>query len=907
MHLTLNHYLVAMLTVGLLTLGACASDTLDQANTGASNPDGDVLNTPNHCADAVANEGETDIDCGGPCPPCGEGFRCGTDSANCQTGLTCAVVCLDTCNNNFQDVNETGKDCGGDVCGGCGQGEGCANDNDCNNGLSCNAGTCDNGCTDGAKTNAESDVDCGGPLCELCLVGEKCGTDADCEIGLACGPAGSCVDTCDNGAKDGSESDADCGGQECSRCDLGKSCSADDDCYSENCAAGVCSLGNGALSVDEVCALHLNYDNNGADLCIAGKAPSALSFTDWELDYYCRPGTGSYVWAEDLLAANGQGRVDIDWNMARQCLNDSRVMQGTHDALTLIDPNVAPGSDWASLKNGICHDFYSGAVGVGGSCSDAWDCADGLACGSPSAFDPQGARCMQPATPGQACGEFIDCADNAYCKIDGVCAALGSVGDACESYDECETLICDPTTSLCAVPQANGSDCSYPEDCESGFCNQNYACAAAPLPGATCATPADCAGECVTCRPAAAGGASTCQQPAEDGDYCRDAADCLSGLTCENNSCTTFGRGRTCISASDCREGYSCLPKTNCMEFDGDQGTCETNAGCMYDSESGYCDPSEGECQVTPDTAGVPCLFDWICGSEQFCDATSTTCTDKLAAGSACVEGDSSCGIGFTCRAGACDRICEYNTDCASGQYCNAETYTCETENLYCTAASECNNGEFCSDAQGACSRYQSDTSSCSADGRCEVLLNQCEPKAVDCLSHDGDQAACDAEAGCAYGVDPAYPDYCDPDASLDCSTHNGDAAACNANTACEAKDACDLVPWTCTNPSTFQPLTQNACENKAGCSWNSGLNTCDKVSSVCEDTYTSGDLCSPLLDGADCDSGDCRLNADTGNYTCAVQNSRGCDRDAETLRTVFLFGMVWVFGRSRRRKSRQA
>lgn len=64
------------------------------------------------CTDGIQNQGETGIDCGGPCLPC-------------------------SCTNGIQDAGETGIDCGG-PCGPCGT------------------------CFDGIQNGSETGVDCGG-------------------------------------------------------------------------------------------------------------------------------------------------------------------------------------------------------------------------------------------------------------------------------------------------------------------------------------------------------------------------------------------------------------------------------------------------------------------------------------------------------------------------------------------------------------------------------------------------------------------------------------------------------------------------------------------------------------------------------------------------------------------------
>ncbi|MBS3119559.1 hypothetical protein J4475_01930 [Candidatus Woesearchaeota archaeon] len=66
------------------------------------------------CTDLVKNQGETGVDCGGPCPACGTCF----DSIQNQgeTGVDCGGPCLKVCGTCFdgiQSQGEEGIDCGG--------------------------------------------------------------------------------------------------------------------------------------------------------------------------------------------------------------------------------------------------------------------------------------------------------------------------------------------------------------------------------------------------------------------------------------------------------------------------------------------------------------------------------------------------------------------------------------------------------------------------------------------------------------------------------------------------------------------------------------------------------------------------------------------------------------------------
>jgi hypothetical protein len=69
---------------------------------------------PASCTDGLQNQGETGVDCGGPCPACaaicGDGLCNGTESCS-----VCAQDCgaCPSCSDGIQNQGETGVDCGG--------------------------------------------------------------------------------------------------------------------------------------------------------------------------------------------------------------------------------------------------------------------------------------------------------------------------------------------------------------------------------------------------------------------------------------------------------------------------------------------------------------------------------------------------------------------------------------------------------------------------------------------------------------------------------------------------------------------------------------------------------------------------------------------------------------------------
>jgi len=113
------------------------------------------------CADGIKNQGETGVDCGGPCAAC------------------------PTCTDNIQNQGETGVDCGG-PCAPCPT------------------------CTDGLKNQNEIDIDCGGP-CDKCLPGQFCNLHTDCRD-MVCINNTCAVPSCNDSRQNQKETGIDCGG-----------------------------------------------------------------------------------------------------------------------------------------------------------------------------------------------------------------------------------------------------------------------------------------------------------------------------------------------------------------------------------------------------------------------------------------------------------------------------------------------------------------------------------------------------------------------------------------------------------------------------------------------------------------------------------------------------------------------
>jgi hypothetical protein len=144
------------------------------------------------CNDRVMNGAESDVDCGGTCPRCLPGARCGSwidcSSSVCTNGK-CSVP---SCTDGVKNGDETGVDCGAG-CPKCPVGQGCLSMTDCLT-SACEGGVCQaTSCTDHVKNGAETDIDCGGGTCPKCGNGYRCANKSDCQSGQCAGG------TCRNG------------------------------------------------------------------------------------------------------------------------------------------------------------------------------------------------------------------------------------------------------------------------------------------------------------------------------------------------------------------------------------------------------------------------------------------------------------------------------------------------------------------------------------------------------------------------------------------------------------------------------------------------------------------------------------------------------------------------------------
>ncbi len=158
---------------------------------------------PPACDDGIHNGGETDLDCGGPCGPCGPGQTC-EEPQDCDVGGCVASICQKPACHTAIDCPTTGDPCLQPTCTPDGQclvasreGESCDLGDPCTLEAVCKAGTC---AAISVRDCSELDGPCRAGVCTqkgICAV-EWHSEGEPCDDGLACTflehcSAGECV------------------------------------------------------------------------------------------------------------------------------------------------------------------------------------------------------------------------------------------------------------------------------------------------------------------------------------------------------------------------------------------------------------------------------------------------------------------------------------------------------------------------------------------------------------------------------------------------------------------------------------------------------------------------------------------------------------------------------------------
>jgi hypothetical protein len=215
-----------------------------------------------------------------------------------------------------------------------------------------------------------------------------------------------------------------------------------------------------------------------------------------------------------------------------------------------------------------------------GACKTAMEHAlagcDWVTPGQPLA-PPACQRLLQGKLPAATvCRSSLECAGHLHCAglgptKTGLCVAPGELGQGCGS----------PIDVLATYALERGLETSHPLCAD--YCSlTTHKCEAAPVPGARCASAANCApGQ--TC----VAGACASSPPGKAGDRC-GAVPCGAGLHCREDVCSPLSMaGQACVTDLDCSAGGCAL------RADGAK-TCGMKCSPSFEALQSHAGPAMG-------------------------------------------------------------------------------------------------------------------------------------------------------------------------------------------------------------------------------------------------------------------------------------------------------------------------
>jgi hypothetical protein len=323
----------------------------------------------------------------------------------------------------------------------------------------------------------------------------------------------------------------------------------------------------------------------------------------------------------------------------------------------------------------------------------------------------------------------LDCADDDdVCPDGSVCIGLNRTQSFC--LDACdpiaETRECRPGYGCALVGDGAGvclPGCSDASDCPSGACDtsdgQGGACYSPDaVVGAACTDDVACplGGFCFS-EAFAGWPGGACVLP---------NCDAVAGVGCtEDSACLANGDSgiciRTCTAASDCREGYACVPVAD----GSSEKVCQ--AGCTADTQ---CTIAGHVCNVSLGTCAPPFDPSSLGGA---CSAFSGVGCE----GGSCIGERGNGFPGGYCAYYGCDtEAADADDGCPSDGVC---TLARDGETTYCldgcTRNEDCRGGYACEpriadrpESTGGCKpRCTSDTQCMSRNSTCNVTTGRCE------------------------------------------------------------------------------------------------------------------------------------------------------------------------------------
>lgn len=311
---------------------------------------------------------------------------------------------------------------------------------------------------------------------------------------------------------------------------------------------------------------------------------------------------------------------------------DVEIMKGRMEinelqCLAAVDASRCDSSDISEWSSRCLRFLYTGHQPIGAACIAAAECTSGYCqhAGSDAGIVEQvtgcPGMCATPKSPGSSCRLTTDCASGSACNFStGQCYQLGAAGDPCPN----------------ALGKGSGSGCSFglycplfptvmPPTCQTAVMHTSVGDPCDPLQGAAAPMP-----ECAT------------------GMYCQ------LQYTQTTTACTGV--------PSDC----GTVP----------YGYCNVTAGFCMAPSGGKCEPKLAAAAVCdPHNDSFTSFANDQCADGTLCQPVSgqpkSTCQPYGGANADCTR-DTSCKIGFYCKAGKCTpwfsdgQVCDTSPHCPS-------------------------------------------------------------------------------------------------------------------------------------------------------------------------------------------------------------------------------------------------
>jgi hypothetical protein len=689
---------------------------------------------PPQCSNRVLDVGETAIDCGGMCGPCGAG-----------------------CTDQTLSGTETDVDCGGGRCKPCAPGQRCNEPADCDSGV-CASGTCSQPtCSDKVKNGEETDTDCGGTVCPTCSPGQKCTVGTDCAGGSCTGGACSlvCLDgkgNCDGDAANGCETNLKTDADHCGACDaLCGVPHATARCSGGKCQVETCTPPFADCDGDSANGCETNTSADAKNCGSCGTTCVDINGTPACGDSKCQiTCTAGYADCDNDRSNGCEKRTDNDVNNCGEC---GKVC------------SAGNGTPWCNLGKCGVSTCPAGFGDCNGDPSDgcevnlANDVNNCKTCGALCVAANGTAKCSASTCAIASCdashadctGGYADGCEASVATDVNNCGGCGTVCTIENGTPQCQNKVCKVKT--CTPPWGDctgtGTSCSTNTGTSTNNCG---GCGSNGLDCNAVYAPLNATGKCV------AGGCqlNRCVTNFGDCNLNPDTDGCEANLQSNNNHCGT------CATACQAPHGTNTCTTGVCTPSCGTAyGSCDgdPNTGCeaVFANDTNNCGGCGTVCQANNGTNGCAMsVCNPICSqpyfkscdgnpnngcetdtrsSKQNCGACGAPCLDNQTSSNNCVNG--SCAPICLASYADCDTSrangCEAPT-ASDPNNCGACSVQCLTQNATGTTCGSGTCKPICNSGWGACSNpnlgcttnFTNDANNCGKCGTVCTSAQQC-------------------------------------------------------------------------------------------------------------------------------------------------------------------------------------